>query len=675
MEGKLNILTAYAIIGLIIALWPVFIKEKVTSAENFQFDGLAEASRGWMWKFLCFALAMSSIALLPHKSIISIILNFGIIAFALSLVSKKFDIFILLITFLVLCISITMLWWCKQGNGLLHINNFVIPAFCFFTFAFNQVFKIEKQSRLDHNFSIKWLIPYILVAAILSFSTGIFHNVTPFYILWVHWSAYISSAQLLLSGAAILHDFPAQYGLGPTTLIASICGSDCWQGMYYIVGFSNLIFSILIATLALALTHRRAPKRFIVLILSLITCFFWTAYPPVNSLPMETPAMGGLRYLPVLTIVTYLFFNKQIEHSKIKIIIAHCLWLIGILWSPESAFYVTCVWCPYYIFIMRTPGNFRLRCKDFINSLSKLTLMVAGLVIFFNIIYRIIYHKLPSLYAYLIYVLHPPLAIPINPYGVIWYFLMGITIGVSALIYLWHKSGDSHLFRSGLLITLMNYSVCSYFLGRSHDAALLYLTPFILLVFLHAIFAVDGQRRLNQILKKASVICLVAMIGWLPAFSWDIWHKNIKENRLFIFDPKFISHSLPFFNRSIKSKVFNDFSGRELLLPEDAMKAIQFIQQKYAEPLTIINSGYFLVDIAPTKVWSAMHGLSNYVATPSPYNRKFLKLTAKSLQRAGWLIIDRKYVADKILADFDIVYQQTNRLEFGTYYAIRYSPK
>ncbi len=669
MEGKIYPLITYAFAGLIIALWPVFVKEKLYLS-NQKFYGLGELSSGWMWKSVCLVTATIGVILLSGKSTTTIALSFALISLALSLASKKFDVPLLMITFLGLCISATLPWWCRQGGISLQVNTSSLVALCCFTFLFDHVFKIKEQPPIiNHSFLIKWLIPYALLAGVLSFSTGIFHYQPLLIGLWHHWSAYIGPVELLLSGATILHDFPAQYGLGPTALIASVCGRDCWQGMYFISAFSTLIISVLIATLALALTRKYWSERLIALALSLTTCFFWTSYPPLSGSPIETPSVTGLRFLPAVLIVTYLFFIKQIEHSKFKIHIAHCFWAFGTLWSPESAFYVTCIWWPYYIFIQRISGTFSLRCKNFINSLAKLFLIGISFTIIFNLIFHLIYHKSPSIYAFLVYALYPPGAMPINPQGGVWYFIITVIIGVGTLIHLWYKSGDSRLFRSGLLLTLLNYSIFSYFLGRSHDNNLLNITPFLLLVLLHAILSIDNKMRLGYVLNRASVVCTVAMLSWLPNFGWEAWRENIKNARLFYFEPKLVSH----FTRLSSALTSPE---KNAIFPMDALRAIDFIQKNYNEPFAVFNDHMGLINnFSSSSVWNAINGPANYVYIPDQERRRFIQLTAASLHRSGWLIIDQKFPSMEILADFDFIYQRTNQIQFGNYNAIHFSLK
>lgn len=237
MEDKLNVLIAYGLIGLIIALWPILIKEKVNSA-NFQCETSIQSPPGWLWKLFCFWIAFLGAFLIAGQTLSSLFFSFALIVLMLAFSTGKFDLAILFSTFLALCVSTTLLWWHRNGYTV-NINGSSIAAICFFTFLFTELYKLNPNPSIKITGFSKWLITYMIFSALLSFSTEILvSNQELIKTLWHHWGAYISPAELLLSGAIIFHDFPVQYGLGPTLLIASSCGHDCWQGMYYIVSLS-----------------------------------------------------------------------------------------------------------------------------------------------------------------------------------------------------------------------------------------------------------------------------------------------------------------------------------------------------------------------------------------------------------------------------------------------------
>lgn len=663
MQNKLYVIVAYALVGLVIALWPLWVTEKGGIASRFLFFRSMSTSTAWLWKVVSLVVVAIGVILITGESVVSpLIVCFGLIALASSISGGKFDTIVMLTSFLALCVSATLPWW-HRNNGFLDISNYKLFAFGLFTIIFIRLFT-AKALIGESRFPSTWIIVYSLLATILSFSTGFFaESNVHFLILWHHWGAYVGPSELLLTGATIFNDFPVQYGLGPTALLASICGNDCWKGMYYIVGATTLAFSVLVAVLALALTRigdlRFSPSlHFAVFALCLATCFFWTAFPPNATSPMMTPSVSGLRFLPATLLITYLFFAKQIEYSKLRMLIAHGLWVFGALWSPESMFYVTFVWWPYYLFIRRVEGGFLSRAKGFANAAMKLLVIGVGLVIVFNIVFRIIYNEAPTLYGFLAYALNPPGPMPINPHGAIWYFLLATVIGVSTLLHSWHRTGDTVSFRRGFLVQLLSYSTFSYFLGRSHDNNLLNIMPFVLLVLLNAISTAD-----NKILSRASVVLTATFIGWFSIFGWQTWSNTIQGGRLLTFGQKSLltSDQKPY--------------PSSMSFPADASRAIDFLHQSYGEPVTVLDDSMNLVRAAQPSVWSAIHGPANFVYIPSQRRQEFLLRTATTLKRSGWLVIDRKFPADEWLADYDFAYGRKQQLEFGSYYAIRFSPK
>jgi hypothetical protein len=70
-----------------------------------------------------------------------------------------------------------------------------------------------------------------------------------------------------------------------------------------------------------------------------------------------------------------------------------------------------------------------------------------------------------------------------------------------------------------------------------------------------------------------------------------------------------------------------------------------------------------------------MQSPSNYYFIPAQDRRKFIRLTAATLQRSGWLIVEQNFPMKEMVTDIDSVYQRTTQLQFGNYYAIHYTLK
>jgi hypothetical protein len=426
--------------------------------------------------------------------------------------------------------------------------------------------------------------------------------------------------------------------------------------MYFVVGFVTLAQSILIAVLALALTRNRWWMRLTVLMLCLAVCFIWSGYPPHVSSPMTTPSVSGLRFLPATMLLTYLFFAEGIGQSKAKVLVAQALWMLGVLWSPESAFYVTFLWWPYYLFVRRAQGDLYARLKGVIKPAAYLLAALALLVLAFVGIYALIYRETPTLYGVLAYAIDPPGPLPIDWHGAVWYFLLVTAVGLGTLAYLWRRNGDTPAFRRGFLVLLLSYSASSYFLGRSHDNNLLNILPFFLLVLLSAISATE-----SRFLTRSSAVLAATLLGWLPLFGWHAWQQDVIHGGLLQFDPG----------------MDEGFGSQQTDTgyPPDARLAIGYINHRYGEAITVLDNSWCLLRSTPPHPWSAINGPENFEFIPASRRREFLSRTAASLGRTGWLVVERSFPAEDWLADFDSAYRRDASFQFGSYYAIRYVPK
>lgn len=660
MQDKIYVLFAYALIGLIIGLFPLLLSPK--GATNLAFPIATIRFKSPFFRKALFGLLAGIVAIkllvLSGFPFLLIVL-FGTISSAAVLQPKKRhysdqnatsnSVFILS-AFAFICIAGTLPWW-RRNSGVLILSFSDIFLFGIVTIIVahllaNHVMKPNDQS--EGKFPVNWVVGYCVIAAILSFSIGIFadHNSS----LWHHWSAYISPAELLLAGAELFRDFPAQYGLGPTAILAIICGNDCWNGMYFFAGFSTFAFSVIVFIMAIRFAHDQWWTKIILLVLSIATCFFWTAYPPNLTSALQTPSVSGMRFLPSALLTVYLFFSIRIEESRLRVIVAHMLWVLGAMWSPESAFYVTFIWWPFYLFIKRGEGDFTARFKNTARSALVLVLIAIALVLSVCVGFQIIYGQWPTLYGVLAYAINPPGPLPIDSSGAVWFFVATVAIGLGAMWRSWKTCGDTQHFRRGFLVVLLAYAVFSYFLGRSHENNLMNIMPFMMLILIFASSTLKAD-----VLARGSSLMLASLLGWMTLFGWNGWKENIVEGRLFNFGSSTLISTMPFHS--------------------DALHAVNVLHNRYGESVTILDGQMSIVRAVPPTPWSAIHGPANYGFIPSKRRQEFLINTAKSLKRPGWLVVYRQGQFDDWIADFDAAYDRTDRLEFGMYYAIRFKPK
>jgi hypothetical protein len=575
-----------------------------------------------------------------------------------------------------LLISATLVWW-RRMEGFLPVMSWnELALFILITGSALYLLTITKEPGADdHRPAVFALLGlFLLTVALVSFSTGIFHDPQAFLLAWHHWGAYVGPSEIVRSGARLFRDVPAQYGLGPAVLIAAMGDHGCWLGVYYLAGVSTLLFAAIVAGIALNSRRRPASARsaFVILALCLFCCFFWTSEPLHVYAPLMTPSVSGMRFLPVMAMVAWLLWrDRSLTAPPSGRQGAHLLWAFGMLWSPESAFYVTFVWWPYYLWLRCSQGSGpggTVRFSVLPHAAGRLLLSLLLVLFCFFAGYWFIYRTTPTAYGYFAYVIDPPGPLPINPSGAILFFITALVLGLAGLYSTLRLSGNTREFRQIFLLVLLAYATFSYFLGRSHDNNLLNLLPFQLLVLLVAFRAPIADWA-----RTAAAVLLASLIGWSSVFGWDAWQETIRKGRLFEFNAQAMrvsfSYDDPHTAEFIRRQTLN---GGD---PADAARAANYIERNFAEPLTILDSQLNLRVTDNAAVWSAIQGPENFVSVPSARRQEFLVSTAKWLNRNGWLVVDRKFRADELLKDFQSAYRTELTMDFGSYYAIRFVPK
>ncbi|MGT2491536.1 hypothetical protein ACU4GD_15865 [Cupriavidus basilensis] len=134
-------------------------------------------------------------------------------------------------------------------------------------------------------------------------------------------------------------------------MIGAACAEDCRTAMRlrsWLRNTSSIGFLIPPAAAAMSGNQTNSFQTALVLLAAFIATFLWSAYPPNVAMSVITPSVSGLR-LPLATLATALILTAERQPDRHPPAGIHFLWMLGVAWSPESAFYVTFVWWPYYI--------------------------------------------------------------------------------------------------------------------------------------------------------------------------------------------------------------------------------------------------------------------------------------------------------------------------------------
>lgn len=575
------------------------------------------------------------------------------------------------LTFVALQLGALLLWWRHPDANALQLSGkeafFFVVLTCLARLLL--VWPGPPLSGAGPRKFMTWVFgAFAIVAVALSFSTGLVRQWAA-GIAWHHWSAYIGPAQMLLEGVQAFRDIPLQYGLGPTLLLMQGCRSDCWLSMYWLTATSSSLLVISIGYLFWRVgSPRNAWQLSGTLLIALISCMVWTAFPPDLTSVLATPSTFGLRFLPgTLMLVGLVMHTSRQENMPSPPRWGHLAWAGCILWAPEAATHATALWVPYFIWGTCASRDDGLRLGTIALAMLKLTAVLATLAVAFSSGFHLIHGEWPNPRFLIVYLLHPPGPLPVNPFGPVWFAvacLICLTLGLA------RSAARSSSLRSAWLVGLLAVASFTYYLGRSHDNNVLNLMPYLAL----SLFASKGLDRNKGALFTFSSTLLATLVGGIPAMGASNLQEAASQHQLIEFAPRQL---IGLFHRSGSlpepPSSFRPIQGN-LAEYQQAREALQFIQSNYGESVEILEA-YPVVDAGSTlPAWSGLHSHANFTFIPSPLRREILWRTSQRLQRPGWILHHKQFDAERDLADYDAVYVRDITLELGDFRAIRYAP-
>lgn len=172
-----------------------------------------------------------------------------------------------------------------------------------------------------------------------------------------HWGAWVGSADLFHEGAWFLWDLPSNYGFLNVLLFALIPTETPWQAFYLVTALASFLVSVGIFLGLRALRPGPLNWCFALAAAVAIPLFVPTfnAAGPVTS-TLTFPNWGVYRAFWSFVLVAILLWERTTEERSRRqawsLVVGCVAWLIGFLWSPESAFFCTGAWLPAYVAIV-----------------------------------------------------------------------------------------------------------------------------------------------------------------------------------------------------------------------------------------------------------------------------------------------------------------------------------
>ncbi|HEV8406638.1 MAG TPA: hypothetical protein VGQ34_01790, partial [Sphingomicrobium sp.] len=507
------------------------------------------------------------------------------------------------------------------------------------------------------------ILPTMAVALLIGLFVGLltapFGSREPIYFAWHHWGAYLAPVDAWLAGGLPYRDFPLQYGIGPTVLLAAVCGPDCWRGVYYATILANaLYFSVLAGCAAILTAGRPRGLRWLTLAALFCASFVWTAFPADLGSTAMTPSVAGLRFLPIALLLFYILNAER--SGKRSDWVGHAIWLCDLLWSPEGAFFGTLIWWSYLA--MRDAGNASAAGEAWVallrGALRGLIALAGGLIVLALVLW-LVSKGAARPTDFLAYILYPPGPLPINPTGTIWLALAGIVLALHSLV----GTGRLAAGRSIYASLLGFLAAGTYYLSRSHDNNILNLFP-LLVILLVASLRTDGTGDAPPVFGEAFVrTVLAAMVAFIAAAGWSSWADGAKTEGLLNIGPsRLIAH-------------FNPEPGnRPQLLSSDALKGLAYLHSRNAGAVVLLDENRLIPAHLPGQDWTGVNNAANFEPLPPALVTRFICRGAEAYRRPGWLLVDeRKYSA--WVPMFEEGYEVREEVGFGTYRAYLLSPR
>jgi hypothetical protein len=610
-----------------------------------------------------------------------------LLSFSVAGLTKKDKLLTLLLSLVAIGVSGTLLWWKYDDAHRLIVGNKYLGYF----FALAGAISMVPLLRIKRSVRKEFVILLVIAIFVLQHSTNIsvLLKADVYSAIRHHWGAYIGPSETMLSGARILYDIPAQYGFGPTLLIASVCGNNCWIGMYWITTIASIVYALLIVASASVIARKvdNIWTYATILLAAAAACMLWTSYPPQLSGPWSFPSTGGLRFIPLAALLLFILWREsRSDEARPSRAYGHALWCFGAVWAPEVAFYLSFVWWPYLMWRASHLSGQPLRAA----ALAGLEIIAVALVlvIVFISIFFVTYGVFPDLNVYVAYVVNPTGPQPPNWLGSIWFFGFTMIAGMSAAALLIRNRAAGCEYASLFVCVLSLFAVFSYYIGRSHDNNILNIMPFLVLV----LAAVQSFATIPALSRSAG-IAMAATLACVILFDWSAWRQTrlsdyanagVPASMSYVRGPTAEQTGAAAITLSDTASEKEQSGSQDLEKsrldggnPADAARAVFYVSSIRREPLIKVDDGIDIAPIGP-RAWAAIHDPIDFYFLPDALMAKLIDRTMRRIKSPGWLII-AKHVDDapetlRWQRLLEVSYVRTEEMDFGAYHAIRYEP-
>lgn len=507
------------------------------------------------------------------------------------------------------------------------------------------------------------ILPVMALAASVGLGVGLltapFGSLQPIDFAWHHWGAYVSPVEAWLAGGTPYRDFPIQYGLGPTAIVAAACGADCWRGIYAATIVANALYFAALAGCSVILTANNSRgMRWLALAALFCASFIWTAFPGGVGATAMTPSVAGLRFLPIALLLLHILGAERSGKPRDRL--GHAIWLFDFFWSPEAAFFATLIWWPYLAF--RGAGDARSSREMWLALLRGTlhgVLAIAGASAALALTLWILSAGAARPDDFLAYVLHPPGPLPINPLGTVWLAVAAIVLGLHGLA----VNGASRQGRA-LYASLLGFlAALTYYLSRSHDNNILNLFPLMVILLVASLGAREAADSAPAFDQGFVRTVLAAMIAFVATANWTPWAEGATLDGPFNLGP---------------SRLIGRFSPepgtRPQVLFTDALNGLAYLRGRNAGAVVLLDDRKLIPWHPAGKAWTGVNNVANFESLPRSWVIRYVCRGALTYKRPGWILVDQRGYA-AWAGVFEQGYEVREQVPFGAYRAYHLFPR
>jgi hypothetical protein len=336
-----------------------------------------------------------------------------------------------------------------------------------------------------------------------------------------HWGCYTGTAELIRQGGYLLWSVPSQYGFLSILSIAFFPVESCWQA-FWIIQIIFLVTSSMMVFYILYSFRKTHLNYFLSIIITLCAVFLFPGWVPELWGVNFFPSVGPFRFFWLYVILFFVViqcqsnFFKNKEHENY---LGSFIWIIGCMWSFESAYYVSCVWFSYLFFSALLDADEQGQ-RRFLRAIGKNlitpVLFLAGTVSILYCFYWIRLSEMPDFYSYAEHALSfkdgfGGIAISLKGgFGLLVLLLVFIITEIAAIIGMSGSDRKRIPFLAALYAGF--WAIISYFVGRSHENNISNLMPLIIFIAGSLLLIRKNGKETSGILLKLMIIQFYTMV-------------------------------------------------------------------------------------------------------------------------------------------------------------------